>query len=162
EVWSLGLPSDRRSLADYLSCLTFYAVETAAYRLSRAPGALCLILGVTPVQEEEFPVARAAAKTTTTKTSARKVAARNKAAKPPQKAAKAATKAAATKSTAKTAKKAVAKSTKASAAATSATLTLRHIAEQLSLAHEMPKRQANEMLTQVVEIITKSLKKGEK
>jgi DNA-binding protein HU-beta len=41
-------------------------------------------------------------------------------------------------------------------------LTLRHIAEQLSEAHELPKRQANEMLTQVVEMITRSLKKGEK
>jgi DNA-binding protein HU-beta len=41
-------------------------------------------------------------------------------------------------------------------------LTLRHIAEKLSELHELPKRQANEMLTQVVELIAKSLKKGEK
>ena len=41
-------------------------------------------------------------------------------------------------------------------------LTLRHIAEQLSEAHELPKRQANEMLTQMVETIAKSLKKGDK
>ncbi len=41
-------------------------------------------------------------------------------------------------------------------------LTLRHLAERLSEAHELPKRQANEMLTQVVEMITRSLKKGEK
>ena len=41
-------------------------------------------------------------------------------------------------------------------------LTLRHLAEQLSEAHELPKRQANEMLTQVIEMIAKSLKKGEK
>ncbi|WP_414476385.1 HU family DNA-binding protein [Microvirga sp. M2] len=41
-------------------------------------------------------------------------------------------------------------------------LTLRHIAEQLSEAHELPKRQANEMLTQVIEMIAKSLKKGDK
>jgi DNA-binding protein HU-beta len=40
--------------------------------------------------------------------------------------------------------------------------TLRHIAEQLSDTHELPKRQANEMLTQVVEMIAKSLKKGDK
>jgi len=49
------------------------------------------------------------------------------------------------------------------AAAEKATiLTLRHLAERLSEAHELPKRQANEMLTQVVEMITRSLKKGEK
>ncbi|ANY85380.1 DNA-binding protein (plasmid) [Microvirga ossetica] len=41
-------------------------------------------------------------------------------------------------------------------------LTLRHIAEQLSQAHELPKRQANEVLTQVIEMIAKSLKKGDK
>jgi DNA-binding protein HU-beta len=41
-------------------------------------------------------------------------------------------------------------------------LTLRHIAEQLSEVHELPKRQANEMLTQVIEMIAKSLKKGDK
>ncbi|RDI53873.1 DNA-binding protein HU-beta, partial [Microvirga subterranea] len=39
---------------------------------------------------------------------------------------------------------------------------LRHLAERLSETHELPKRQANEMLTQVVEMITRSLKKGEK
>ena len=44
----------------------------------------------------------------------------------------------------------------------SSVLTLRHIAERLSEAHELPKRQANEMLTQVVEMIAKSLKKGGK
>ncbi|MGO4571872.1 HU family DNA-binding protein [Microvirga sp. 2TAF3] len=53
-------------------------------------------------------------------------------------------------------------SAKASADKAVAVLTLRHIAEKLSEAHELPKRQANEMLTQVVEMITKSLKKGEK
>jgi DNA-binding protein HU-beta len=41
-------------------------------------------------------------------------------------------------------------------------VTLRHIAEQLSEAHELPKRQANEMLMQVIEMIAKSLKKGDK
>nr|WP_246389248.1 HU family DNA-binding protein [Microvirga mediterraneensis] len=41
-------------------------------------------------------------------------------------------------------------------------MTLRHIAEKLSELHELPKRQANEMLTHVVEMITKSLKKGDK
>ena len=36
------------------------------------------------------------------------------------------------------------------------------MAERLAETHELPKRQANEMLTQIVEMITKSLKKGEK
>ncbi|MBZ6075313.1 HU family DNA-binding protein [Microvirga sp. WGZ8] len=54
------------------------------------------------------------------------------------------------------------KATKASAATASPILTLRHIAEQLADAFEVPKRQANEMLTHVVEAITKSLKKGDK
>ncbi|WP_230533040.1 HU family DNA-binding protein [Microvirga roseola] len=49
-----------------------------------------------------------------------------------------------------------------SATKASPVLTLRNIAENLAEAHELPKRQANEMLTQVVEMITKSLKKGEK
>src|ERR687890_176632 len=40
--------------------------------------------------------------------------------------------------------------------------TSRHLAERLSEAHELPKRQANEMLVQVVEMIARSLKKGEK
>ena len=51
---------------------------------------------------------------------------------------------------------------KASSSASSPILTLRHIAEKLSELHELPKRQANEMLTQVVEMIAKSLKKGDK
>ncbi|MBL0408393.1 HU family DNA-binding protein [Microvirga aerilata] len=51
---------------------------------------------------------------------------------------------------------------KATGSSASAILTLRHIAEQLSEAHELPKWQANEMLTQVVEMIAKSLKKGDK
>jgi DNA-binding protein HU-beta len=51
---------------------------------------------------------------------------------------------------------------KASAEKASPVLTLRNIAEKLSETHELPKRQANEMLTQMVEMITKSLKKGEK
>jgi DNA-binding protein HU-beta len=79
------------------------------------------------------------------------------------------TKAAASKASAsKVAVKATQKATKAPAKAATASadratvLTLRHIAEQLSEAHELPKRQANEMLTQVVEMIARSLKKGEK
>jgi DNA-binding protein HU-beta len=69
------------------------------------------------------------------------------------------TKAAAPKVARKAAPKVAKKSTGSSA---SPILTLRHIAEQLSEAHELPKRQANEMLTQVVEMIAKSLKKGDK
>jgi len=60
------------------------------------------------------------------------------------------------------AKKAPAKAQKGGAEKTQALLTLRNIAEKLSETHEMPKRQANEMLTQVVEMIAKSLKKGDK
>jgi DNA-binding protein HU-beta len=73
----------------------------------------------------------------------------------------AATKVIASKASTKTVTKVATKTAKAATSA-SAILTLRHIAEQLSEAHELPKRQANEMLTQVVEMITKSLKKGEK
>ena len=58
--------------------------------------------------------------------------------------------------------KAAKKPAKASAEKASPILTLRNIAERLSETHELPKRQANEMLTQVVEMIAKSLKKGEK
>ena len=72
-------------------------------------------------------------------------------------------KAAAAKSAApRSAAKAAKKPAKASAEKASPILTLRIIAERLSETHELPKRQANEMLTQVVEIIAKSLKKGEK
>ena len=74
-------------------------------------------------------------------------------------AAKRSTKAAAPKATAKAAPKVAKKSGSTSA---SPILTLRHIAEQLSQAHELPKRQANEMLTQVIEMIAKSLRKGDK
>ncbi|MFL5023787.1 MAG: HU family DNA-binding protein [Microvirga sp.] len=85
----------------------------------------------------------------------------SKAAKASAKApAKAASKAAATKASAK--KASVKKVAKASSSASSPILTLRHIAEKLSELHELPKRQANEMLTQVVELIAKSLKKGDK
>ena len=70
----------------------------------------------------------------------------------------AAAKSAAPRSPAKAAKKPA----KASAEKASPILTLRHIAERLSETHELPKRQANEMLTQVVEMIARSLKKGEK
>ena len=72
-------------------------------------------------------------------------------------------KAAAAKSAApRSAAKAAKKPAKASTEKASPILTLRSIAERLSETHELPKRQANEMLTQMVEIIAKSLKKGEK
>jgi DNA-binding protein HU-beta len=48
------------------------------------------------------------------------------------------------------------------ATAKAVVLTLRHIADQLAGEHELPKRQANEMLTQMIEIITRRLKKGDK
>jgi DNA-binding protein HU-beta len=41
-------------------------------------------------------------------------------------------------------------------------VTLRNIAERLSDTHELRERQANEMLTRMVERIAKSLKRGEK
>jgi DNA-binding protein HU-beta len=88
-----------------------------------------------------------------------KKAAAPKAAAKASKAAKAPAKAA---SKAATKKASVKKVAKASSSASSPILTLRHIAEKISELHEVPKRQANEMLTQVVEIITKSLKKGDK
>ncbi|WP_081928939.1 HU family DNA-binding protein [Microvirga sp. BSC39] len=76
--------------------------------------------------------------------------------------AKAAGKAAATKAASKTSKASVKKTAKASASSASPILTLRNIADRLSEMHEVPKRQANEMLNQVVEMIAKSLKKGDK
>ncbi|SCZ07837.1 HU family DNA-binding protein [Microvirga guangxiensis] len=98
--------------------------------------------------------ARKAAATKATKAPAKKAAAKTTAAKKPAKAA-------ASKTSAKTAAKAVKKPVKA-AASSNGILTLRNIADVLSEAHELPKRQANEMLTQVVELIAKSLKKGDK
>jgi DNA-binding protein HU-beta len=108
-------------------------------------------------------MAKAATKTTAKKAPARKAAtsksAPAKVAEPVGAAAKRSTKAAAPKASVKAASKVAKKSTGTSAGAI---LTLRHIAEQLSEAHELPKRQANEMLTQVIEMIAKSLKKGDK
>jgi DNA-binding protein HU-beta len=108
-------------------------------------------------------MAKAATKTSAKKEPARKEAASKstsaKAAGTVGAVAKRSTKAAAPKASAKAAPKAAKKSTGTSAGAI---LTLRHIAEQLSTAHELPKRQANEMLNQVIEMIAKSLKKGDK
>ena len=109
------------------------------------------------------PVAKTATKTTAKKAPTRKAAASKsvpaKAAEASGAAARRSTKAAAPKAAAKAASKVAKKSAGTSA---SPILTLRHIAEQLSEAHELPKRQANEMLTQVIEMIAKSLKKGDK
>ena len=108
-------------------------------------------------------MAKATTKTAAKKAPTRKAAASKsasaKAAGSAGAVAKRSTKAAAPKAAAKAAPKVAKKSAGTSA---SPILTLRHIAEQLSAAHELPKRQANEMLTQVIEMIAKSLKKGDK
>jgi DNA-binding protein HU-beta len=108
-------------------------------------------------------VAKTTTKVSAKKAPARKAAAskstRSKAAKTAGTAAKRPAKAVASKATSKATAKVAKKSTATSG---NAILILRHIAEQLSEAHELPKRQANEMLTQVIEMIAKSLKKGEK
>ncbi len=112
----------------------------------------------TKVSSKKAPAKKAAAPKAAAKASA-------KTAKAPAKAAtKAAASKAATKGASKAAVKAPAKkvASKASAGGAASVLTLRNIAERLSEMHEVPKRQANEMLTQVVEMIAKSLKKGEK
>ncbi len=107
-------------------------------------------------------MAKTATKVSSKKAPAKKAAAPKAAAKA-TKAAKAPAKAASKAAASKATKKApVKKTTKASAATTSPILTLRNIAERLAEVHELPKRQANEMLTQVVEMIAKSLKKGDK
>jgi DNA-binding protein HU-beta len=116
---------------------------------------------------KEFQMAKAATKVSAKKAPAKKAAAptaaKKAAAKTTKAAAKAPTKAAA-KAPAKAAGRgAAAKTTKAAASKSSSPiLTLRHIAESISTTHELPKRQANELMTQVVEMITKSLKKGDK
>jgi DNA-binding protein HU-beta len=107
------------------------------------------------------------AKAVTKKAPARKAAAsKSTATKASTKAVKKApAKAASTKTAAKASTKATTKAAKkpVKAVATSnGILTLRNIAETLAGIHEVPKRQANEMLTQVFELIAKSLKKGDK
>jgi len=106
-------------------------------------------------------MAKAATKVPSKKAPARKAAAPAAAKKTSAKATKAPAKAA-SKATAKAPAKAAKAPAKASAAKASPVLTLRNIADRLSEMHELPKRQANEMLAQVVEIIAKSLKKGDK
>jgi DNA-binding protein HU-beta len=71
------------------------------------------------------------------------------------KAAKAATKAVKTAKAEKPAK-----AEKAVKAAKTDTVTLKHIGSALAETYNMPKKQANEMLSNMVEMITKHLKKG--
>ncbi|MDE1935087.1 HU family DNA-binding protein [Bradyrhizobium sp.] len=47
-------------------------------------------------------------------------------------------------------------------AATPATITLKHLAADIAEAHELPKKQAETILTDLVERITKHLKEGER
>ena len=112
-------------------------------------------------------MAKTATKVSSKKAPAKKAAAPKAAAKATSKAAKAPAKTAKNVAAPKAAGKASAKASvkktaKASAASASPILTLRNIADRLSEMHEVPKRQANEMLNQVVEMIAKSLKKGDK
>jgi DNA-binding protein HU-beta len=50
----------------------------------------------------------------------------------------------------------------AKAAATPATVTLKHIAAQIAENHELPKKQAESMLGDVVSLVVKHLKKGDR
>jgi len=72
--------------------------------------------------------------------------------------AKAAAKKAAPKAAVKAAPKKAASA--AASGAKAATVTVKQIAAQLAEAHELPKRTAETMINDMVEIITKNLKKG--
>lgn len=50
--------------------------------------------------------------------------------------------------------------TKSSSGATPATVTLKHLAASLAEGHEVPKKQAEAMLTDMVNLVVKHLKKG--
>jgi DNA-binding protein HU-beta len=93
-----------------------------------------------------------------------KAAAKKAAPKAAPKAVKAApkpAKAVAVKAAPKTAAKAAPKkAASAAAGAKAATITVKQIAALLAEAHEMPKRTAETIITDMVEIITKNLKKG--
>lgn len=80
-----------------------------------------------------------------------------KAAAAPVKAVKAAKKPAATK-----AAKAVAKAPAKAAGAAAATVTLKHIAAELATEHDMSKKQAEGVLTGMIDLIVKNLKKGQR
>lgn len=58
--------------------------------------------------------------------------------------------------------KKAAKSTKAAKSATPATVTLKHLAAKIAEEHEVPKKQAETMLTDMVGLVVKHLKKGER
>ena len=61
----------------------------------------------------------------------------------------------------KTAVKKTAKAAKAAKASkTQATITLRNLSDAIAETHELPKKQANVMLTEMVDMITNHLKKG--
>lgn len=78
---------------------------------------------------------------------------------------KTSSRAAAKKPAAKKATKAAAKKTTRTASKSAAkqeTLTLRHIGNALSEAHELPKKQANAILEDMVAMIQKHLKKGDR
>jgi DNA-binding protein HU-beta len=97
----------------------------------------------------------------TTKIAARKVPAKTGTKGPATRATKTTAAASRQVSAAKAPAKGTTKPVKA-ATAKAVVLTLRHIADQLAGEHKLPKRQANEMLTQMIEIITRRLKKGDK
>jgi DNA-binding protein HU-beta len=115
------------------------------------------------------PLAKTPAKASAKKAPARKAAVKKTTVKRAS-TSKAAAKKATTKAVA--GKVAVAKKTlgkvsakkvaKSAASSSSAILTLRHIAQTISEVHELTKRQANEIIVQVMETITKSLRKGDK
>lgn len=77
------------------------------------------------------------------------MATKTKAAAKPKAAAKA------VKKPAKVATKAAAKTAKAQA-----TVTLRHLSDAIAATHELPKKQANAMLSEMVDMIATHLKKG--
>jgi DNA-binding protein HU-beta len=116
-----------------------------------------------PAKNAAAPKANKAAATKATTAKASKAAT-----KAPSKAAAKTPARASAKTTAKAPARTASKAGAAKGARTAATkmlfpiLTLRHIAESFSTAHELPKRQANELVTQVVEMITANLKKGNK
>lgn len=80
-----------------------------------------------------------------------------KAAAAPVKAVKAAKKPAAKK-----AAKAVAKAPAKAAGAAAATVTLKHIAAELAVEHDVSKKQAEGMLTGMIDLVVKNLKKGQR
>ena len=80
-----------------------------------------------------------------------------KAAAAPVKAAKAAKKPAAKKAV-----KAAAKAPAKAAGAAAATVTLKHIAAELAVEHDVSKKQAEGMLTGMIDLVVKNLKKGQR